>query len=431
MNYLFSFLNLHHIMEDFSYGNRRYINVINVNNGHPRHGKGAIMQMRQEMEQYKDQFHKVSRELKIQENKNADLRSKNWKAMEALNNVERLYQKVLKSESSQPGGYKKQYTPAMDRMDRYRKELRIQTEAEEVQKSYLLSLFGDFLDKNDIPLNVRSHKEWLDIFANTVNEWKTDYKKLKSSFQDQNDLHNNRIKSIKLQMKKHKEESEKYQTELHKLQSTMGARDHQWKAQMKEKENELEDIRLKVVTTVENTQKNVKELEEKLKKEKMEQNQMEHKILRLHGKLSNEESKRKKVSKKLYNLKQQNDMERNSLLSEIASLRTCLDTEKLHRQYLEDRILQMDQTIFIGQKTLKEKDDTIDNMKKQLKDFEQVALLRDQTSYDTKETQTEIPEIVKERNNIDIKDLSSYSSKIPSYKNKNKKKKKKKQKHVF
>ena len=431
MNYLFSFLNLHHIMEDFSYGNRRYINVINVNNGHPRDGKGAIMQMRQEMEQYKDQFHKVSRELKIQENKNADLRSKNWKAMEALNNVERLYQKVLKSESSQPGGYKKQYTPAMDRMDRYRKELRIQTEAEEVQKSYLLSLFGDFLDKNDIPLNVRSHKEWLDIFANTVNEWKTDYKKLKSSFQDQNDLHNNRIKSIKLQMKKHKEESEKYQTELHKLQSTMGARDHQWKAQMKEKENELEDIRLKVVTTVENTQKNVKELEEKLKKEKMEQNQMEHKILRLHGKLSNEESKRKKVSKKLYNLKQQNDMERNSLLSEIASLRTCLDTEKLHRQYLEDRILQTDQTIFIGQKTLKEKDDTIDNMKKQLKDFEQVALLRDQTSYDTKETQTEIPEIVKERNNIDIKDLSSYSSKIPSYKNKNKKKKKKKQKHVF
>ena len=81
-------------------------------------------------------------------------------------------------------------TPAMDRMDRYRNQPQVQTEAEEAQKSYLSNLFGEFLEKDDIPSNVRSHKEWLDIFASTVNEWKTDYKKLKTSFQEQNELNN-------------------------------------------------------------------------------------------------------------------------------------------------------------------------------------------------------------------------------------------------
>ena len=100
MNYFFSFIQLHQKMEELNYNQRRYINVINVNNGIPRDGKSVVMQMRQEIDQYKDQFHKVSRELKIQEGKNADLRSKNWKAMEALNNVERLYQKSLKTQAT-------------------------------------------------------------------------------------------------------------------------------------------------------------------------------------------------------------------------------------------------------------------------------------------------------------------------------------------
>ena len=113
MNYFFSFIQLHQKMEELNYNQRRYINVINVNNGIPRDGKSVVMQMRQEIDQYKDQFHKVSRELKIQEGKNADLRSKNWKAMEALNNVERLYQKSLKTQ----GNPKRQSTPAMDLND--------------------------------------------------------------------------------------------------------------------------------------------------------------------------------------------------------------------------------------------------------------------------------------------------------------------------
>ena len=159
INYLYSFLHLRNNMDEFNYNQRRYINVINVNNGHPRDGKSVIMQMRQEMEQYKDQFHKVSRELRIQENKNADLRSKNWKAMEALNNTERLYQKVLKSQGSQPGIVKKQSTPAMGRMDRYRKHLQIQSQAEESQKTFLLNLFRDLLEANDIPHSNRAHNE--------------------------------------------------------------------------------------------------------------------------------------------------------------------------------------------------------------------------------------------------------------------------------
>ena len=129
--------------------------------------------------------------------------------MEALNRVERLYHNVSKPQGAQPVGCKKQYTPAMDRMDRYRKQLQVQTDAEEAQKSYLLNLFGDFLEKDDIPSNVRSHKEWLDIFASTVNEWKIDYKKLKSSFQEQNDLNNSKIKAAKQQTKKRRLEKDR------------------------------------------------------------------------------------------------------------------------------------------------------------------------------------------------------------------------------
>jgi len=293
MNYFFSFIQLHQKMEELNYNQRRYINVINVNNGIPRDGKSVVMQMRQEIDQYKDQFHKVSRELKIQEGKNADLRSKNWKAMEALNNVERLYQKSLKT----PGNPKRQSTPAMDRMGHYRRQLQIQTEAEESQKAFLLKIFGDFLEINDTQLNNRAHKDWLDNFANKVIAWKTDYQNLKRATSEGNDLNYNEMVNLRKECRQYQEELEKSSTELHELHSMTETKEFQWKKQLEDKEKELGSIRLQVICAVEKAEKSIKELEEKLSNEQSEQRQMENKILALHGKLSEEELKCKKTSK--------------------------------------------------------------------------------------------------------------------------------------
>ena len=431
INYLYSFLHLRNNMDEFNYNQRRYINVINVNNGHPRDGKSVIMQMRQEMEQYKDQFHKVSRELRIQENKNADLRSKNWKAMEALNNTERLYQKVLKSQGSQPGIVKKQSTPAMDRMDRYRKHLQIQTKAEESQKTFLLNLFRDLLEANDIPHSNRAHNEWLDMFSNKVEAWKSDYKNLKIISREQSQLSDAKMEVLKKEVDEFKEKSTKCQKELSELQSRMETKEVEWKEELEQKENEKEEIRLKVICAVKNAEKGIKELEEKLGNEQSEQRNMENKILTLHGKLSDEEFRRKKARKKLNNFKERHELERNKLASEIESLRNCLETEKVHRQYLEDRILQMDQMIFNGQKTLQKKDDTIKILENQLEELEKVASLKAQILFDSKASQTESLELAKAEEEKLIKDDVPKTQRMPSFKNKNKKKRKKKQKHVF
>merc|ERR1712150_191204 len=98
--------------------------------------------------------------------------------------------------------------------------------------------------------------------------------------------------------------------------------------------------------------------------------------------------------------------ERNSLESEIVSIRNCLETEKFHRQYLEDRILQMDQMVFQGQKTLKEKDDTIDKLKQQLERLEMVSMTKTQISFDNKTSQTELFEVLKVQDVEKCKDVN-------------------------
>jgi uncharacterized protein YdiU (UPF0061 family) len=59
-----------------------------------------VKQMTEEIEDYKNQLQSVSNELKTQKDKNDALRSKNWKAMDALNNVEQSYQKLLRAQTN-------------------------------------------------------------------------------------------------------------------------------------------------------------------------------------------------------------------------------------------------------------------------------------------------------------------------------------------
>merc|ERR1712018_760865 len=56
--------------------------------------------MQKELVDYKEQLEAAKNEVKVQQGKNDDLRTKNWKAMEALSNMERLYQKNAKSNNS-------------------------------------------------------------------------------------------------------------------------------------------------------------------------------------------------------------------------------------------------------------------------------------------------------------------------------------------
>merc|ERR1712029_661743 len=68
--------------------------------------KDVIMQNFSSVEsQYKTQVSKLEADLEDQRAKNNELRSKNWKTVEALNSVEQNYQKLLKSNQNQkPAG---------------------------------------------------------------------------------------------------------------------------------------------------------------------------------------------------------------------------------------------------------------------------------------------------------------------------------------
>ena len=64
--------------------------------------KDVILQKMHTVESdYKSQVSKLESDLEDQRAKNNELRSKNWKTVEALNSVEQNYQKLLKSNQKQ------------------------------------------------------------------------------------------------------------------------------------------------------------------------------------------------------------------------------------------------------------------------------------------------------------------------------------------
>merc|ERR1712029_666215 len=92
--------------------------------------KDVIMQNFSSVEsQYKTQVSKLEADLEDQRAKNNELRSKNWKTVEALNSVEQSYQKVLKNMPSS----------SSDNEDVKASVLR---DAEQAQKLFLQRLVG-------------------------------------------------------------------------------------------------------------------------------------------------------------------------------------------------------------------------------------------------------------------------------------------------
>ena len=143
-----------------------------------------VNQMQKELEDYKEQLEAAKNEVKVQQGKNDDLRSKNWKAMEALGNLERLYQKNTKGQNSrkpQNKGNNNNNSSSGPQPQNPKKNKsgkgRNQNEAEEAQKTFLLQLFDDVINVNDGEFENKSHKEWLDAFSDKIKSWKRDLDK--------------------------------------------------------------------------------------------------------------------------------------------------------------------------------------------------------------------------------------------------------------
>merc|ERR1719431_1189300 len=122
--------------------------------------KDVILQKMHTVESdYKSQVSKLESDLEDQRAKNNELRSKNWKTVEALNSVEQNYQKLLKSNQNQkPAGSDTKALEAT-RLD-----------AEASQKDFLQRLFPSVTAS----AASEKHSDWLEAFTVEVNKWKED-----------------------------------------------------------------------------------------------------------------------------------------------------------------------------------------------------------------------------------------------------------------
>ena len=397
-----------------------------------------VKQMEEEIQHYKNQLQIANNELKTQRGKNDDLRSKNWKAMEALSNSERMYQKTQKSQANS----KKQSTPAQSRLNSKQGINKIRNEAEQTQRTFLVTLFEDVIDVKDSKLDTKDHKEWLNTFAEKVNIWKNEITKCEiNKTNETNDVMDATIDKLKVQVSHLEHTLQETEKMLHQLQSTVEIEEAQWKIRLSKKEAELEEAREETENLI---NKNYS-LHESLKVVRSAET-MEKQIKELQRNLSNEEIKQKEMSAIISQASETHLMEKKDLVAEVETLRTDMEMEKRSSTELEGKISQMNNLISTGQQALQEEQSAVELLKEQISKLNNnLALSMTLVPPKDNSSTTEVPEskAVGQVESIsslinlapDGSDLNVHTSppqnKAPVSRNNTLKKKKKKKKHVF
>merc|ERR1712029_737018 len=179
----------------------------------------------------KTQVSKLEADLEDQRAKNNELRSKNWKTVEALNSVEQSYQKVLKNMPSS----------SSDNEDVKASVLR---DAEQAQKLFLQRLFP--VEMKDITMTAKSsHKDWLEEMGSKVEHSKV----LASRKEVAKELQQKEIKGsseelekLEGQVKHYKSVLDETETMLNQLQAAVESEESRWKSKLSDKENTLEKL---------------------------------------------------------------------------------------------------------------------------------------------------------------------------------------------
>ena len=349
-----------------------------ANSGQPTRGMD-VNQMQKELEDYKEQLEAAKNEIKVQQGKNDDLRSKNWKAMEALSNMERMYQKNAKTnntkkQSNQPkttnnnhGANQNSNLSSRKNRNGRKNSSQNHDAVEQAQKTFLVQLFDDVIDVSDGVFENKSHKEWLDTFSDKIKSWKSDLEQGGgANNNDANALDEELKDALIVKVENLKRCFSEAEGMLHQVQLTVEIEENRWKIQLSKKENEIEILKEKIRNMdVENSS-----LKASLQEAGLSMQALETEIEVLKKNLEEEESKRKEMSTLLTQTIQTKATENLNLLKEVDVLKSSLENEKNGRGELETKVLQMNQMINLGKKALQQEKIAVDLLKQQIFDVD-------------------------------------------------------------
>jgi len=307
--------------------------------------KDVILQKMHTVESdYKSQVSKLESDLEDQRAKNNELRSKNWKTVEALNSVEQNYQKLLKSNQNQkPAG-----------SDTKALEAAI-LDSEASQKDFLQRLFPNVTASQA----KEKHSDWLEAFAVEVNKWKDDTASKASALATEaankasDSASEDKLQKLEGQVEHYKAVLAETESMLNQLQASVESEESGWKSQFSKKEAQLEKLQrqLEAVeaknTAMEASLNSLNSVEE-----------METKLRELQEKLAVEEADKIQLQNKLH---QSLDSE-----MEVKKLQDEIDTEVRLRKDLDEKVAKMNQLLTTGQEALQQEKKTVEMLRQQI-----------------------------------------------------------------
>jgi len=337
--------------------------------------KDVILQKMHTVESdYKSQVSKLESDLEDQRAKNNELRSKNWKTVEALNSVEQNYQKLLKSNQKQnekPAGSDTKVLEAA------------LNDAEVSQKDFLQRLFPSVKATEE-----EKHCDWLEDFASKANKWIEEQataaataSKAAIATSEEED----KLQKLEGQVEHYKVVLAETETILNQLQASVESEETGWKSQFSTKEAQLEKLQhqLEAVeaknTAMEASLNSLNSVEEvattgssgpsslmgvRFAYSAMEQalphivEEMETKLRELQEKLAVEEADKIQLQNKLH---QSLDSE-----SEVTKLQEQIDTEVRVRKDLDEKVAKMNQLLTTGQEALQQEKKTVEMLRQQI-----------------------------------------------------------------
>ncbi|XP_016845219.1 kinectin isoform X3 [Nasonia vitripennis] len=198
-----------------------------------------VESLRSEVNDQRSVTSRLQDDLEQQRSKNNDLRRKNWKVMEALNTAESRLNK-----NSRP-------------IDDVQKLKEIKVEEQEATKALLQRIFPE------IKVSEKSHDQWMKAFEEQVytalDKLKTDtYSESASAELEKTN------KNLQAMVNHYKQII--YDTEgmLNKLQSHIESEEKRWQAQLRQKENEVSNLRVEIHDLQDKTISDNNELQQKI-----------------------------------------------------------------------------------------------------------------------------------------------------------------------
>ncbi|XP_072744778.1 uncharacterized protein [Anoplolepis gracilipes] len=262
--------------------------------------------------------------LEVQKSKNNELRTKNWKVMEALS----------AAESRAKSNDEKKIEETTQK---------VKEEQEEATKALLQRIFPE------IKVSEKTHEQWLKVFEDKVGAILNELKQ-RNTDQAKPDLEkqNKNLQSMVLHYKQIIEETEGM---LNKLQSHIESEETRWQSQLQQKENEVANLRVELnnlqakIISSEKIKQRVKELEDHV-----EQNRTEILLKTAQkpiGELDGHElATLEQLQEEKARLSQELEVEcskRATLDAEVTKLRSLVETSEASLVYEKSLVTQLQQ----------------------------------------------------------------------------------------